>query len=187
MTATTRRLRIPSSGPFLTPDNPDGPPPEVGEGTPGRIYRFLGDTVPQVFPNAGPTQQLINFRSYDGTLADSSPAFPEPLEVPFWCDFELYLEFLDWPTTTCDIRLQMTHQFGLATPRFWNIFTGGTTEQVGILIADRQLYFPDVGEPNLLYSSFQVLADLAGDAADVTLNNPQCYAKFQLYAGNPAP
>lgn len=184
MTATTRRIRIPGSGPFLLPDSPGGPPPEVGEGTPGRIYRFLGDAATQVFPNAGPTQALINFSSYDGTPGDPSPAFPEPLAVPFWCDFELYLEFLSWPTTTCDIRLQMTHQFALANPRQWNVFTGGSSEQVGILIADRQLYFGGTG---LLYSSFQVLADLAGDAADVTLNNPQCYAKFQLYQANPAP
>lgn len=184
MTAITRRLRIPSSGPFIEPDNPQGLPPEVGEGTPGRIYRFLGDTTPQIFPNGGPTQALINFRSYEGVPADDSPAFPEPLAVPFWCDFELYLEFLNWPTTTCDIRLQMVHQFGLANPRQWNIFTGGSTEQVGLLIADRQLYF---GGNGLLYSSFQVLVDLVGDSADVTLNNPQCYAKFQLYTGNPAP
>jgi hypothetical protein len=180
MSARPRKLRYPSSGPFMAASQLV-PPPEVGDGTPGVEYRFLGASVPQTFPNAGPQTQLVNFRDYENTVDDSSPAFPHGIVVPKWVDVEIGLMVESAATITVTPELRMTHQFATAVVRPWVAFTAGVNPAWQVVLNERLLWLPDVGDPDLVYSSWSLNLTLAADAGDVILNNPQCWAKFTVY------
>lgn len=183
MTAATRRVRIPSSGPFVLPDNPGGDPPQIGEGTPGLIFRFNGSDDPQTWPNADPGVQPINWQSYDGSVdPDIRPDWPSGQQGPFYVDFEMLLVFSQLGTTTVsDLALLLGHQFAQPVVREWDSFTIGSAEPLSMLVTERFIYRE--ANPALVYSEFQVNMAAAADSGDVILNNPLCYAKFQFFQG----
>ena len=186
MSAAIRRLRIPSSGPFVDSDA-GGRAPEVGEGSEGIIYRYRGASSPQTWLNAGPFTQNFNFRDYDNAGDTDTPLFPTPLVVPFWLDFEFLGEFTQLGTTDVTAALYMTHQSGEGLIRQWTQFSIGSSESLQCRIVDRAIYLPDIGDPDRLFSRFRFQLTIAADAGDVIMNNPQCFAKLQTYMGPVAP
>lgn len=181
MSATTRRLRIPSSGPFVQPDDAQGNPPEAGEGTPGLVFRYKGASAQQTYPNAGPTQQLINWRNYLDTADDNAPAWPVPQMGPFYVDVELYLRFVQLGTTNIDLDLLLHHQFASPVGRTWNQVNIGPTEPLSLLFTERFIYEP--ANATLVWDGFAADMNAIADAGDVILDNPNCYAKFQFFQG----
>lgn len=181
MSAQPRRLRYPSSGPFIGAIDPGGPPPEVGDGTPGLIYRYLGDVAQQTFPNAGPSTQDMLFRSYD-LLSNgvSAPAFPHEIATPKWVDFDLYLPWFHVGTTSVTVLLYLTNQVGEVLARQFAQQTCGDAEMAPMYYSERLLWLPGTS-PVLRYSSFRVEIEAVADATDVVLDNPNAWARFTTY------
>lgn len=178
MSATVRKLRYPSSGPFLGAAG-SGPPPEVGDGTPGIVYRFNGDSAgPQTWPNAGPNVLNMLFDSYDGTPGDASPAFPTPIQGPCWLDFEVYLPWIQLGTTNVTPILFMTHQFAEGQQRFWSQYACGNSQMCSQTLTQRLIWLPG---PTFTWLSFRLNIEAVADAGDVILDNPRAYAKFTVY------
>lgn len=181
MSAPARRIRIPSSGPFVLPSDVQGDAPEGGAGTPGLIFRYKGAAAQQTYPLAGPHLQDLNFRDYANTVDTGQPAWPIPQVGPFYVDFEAYVRFLSLGTTNVDAELLLSHQFATPSVRTWSQVNIGNVEPLGLLFNERFIYRVD--NPALLYDGFRLSLNIQSDVGDVIIDNPNCYAKFQFWQG----
>jgi len=182
MSATQRRPRIPSSGPFLGANDDGNEPPPIGVGSPGIVFQFQGQPADQVFPNAGPTTQ--DFLWNVGGAGDASPLFPSAIEAGVWLDFECNIWVASGGTQNISAELFLGNGGVFTSFRAWLQTSMGPEEYAQVRYADTRIYLDPLVAAS--FDEFRLSCTFTADSADTTVDNSESYCRFATWTG-PAP